>query len=828
MTTRKPPQRLQRSALGIQVSSVDVQHSTACAPASTVRNLEIQRPSVPGRRLAGMLLILALIASPAALFAQDNQPANGNAPAGPAPPPPGADDPVVQALLETNPTTPPQLTSAIETLLNLGYPEMALPLVKRLQEANLDDAARYALVKQFGSDTFLRMGREPKLAPDGAALATSVIEGASNYAQAPDRLAQLIDQIAQGDEAARRSLAIELRSGGAASVNALLNALADEARADSHDALFEALILQASNALGPATAAIEAPEPRIQAVAARVLGYVGDRSSLKHLVGLAVDPTVEAAVREAAQDALRRLIGTVPTREQAITYLENEARRAYDGTPPERPSPFGLVEVWVWDPETSGGSPRVAPTRIAAVISAQQLATRLYPLDPERPAVIRLFLSTLLERAAYDQGLDQRLEPGPGSVHEIVASFEMPVLLDVLAAQLREGHTVGATALVRILGDIGSTELLYHRSPLPSLIAEAASHPDPRLRFAAVEALMKLAPQDWRFPGASQITHGIEHFANFSGTLRGVIADTIPQKAQNLAGLLAELGYETALATNGRDAVLQSVSSADVAFILLDTTLPNAPPDILIQKIRRDPRAAWLPVALLAPVNQLEEVRRLSQRFPRTAVFVRPHNPDAMKLQMDELMATVAYEFVGPEERLAQAQAALRWLAELAREPNHRALYDLRRLDAMLASVIYVPELTADAAAALATLGTHRAQLSLVEFASTNALPLASRQAAAEAFRAAVERDGVLLHPHEVLRQYDRYNASERLDAGTQAVLGSILDTIEAPVTQNAADDPQAMPPVEPQNGEGPQDGAQPPDGDAVPPPGEAEAAAAR
>jgi hypothetical protein len=33
----------------------------------------------------------------------------------------------------------------------------------------------------------------------------------------------------------------------------------------------------------------------------------------------------------------------------------------------------------------------------------------------------------------------------------------------------------------------------------------------------------------------------------------------------------------------------------------------------------------------------------------------------------------------------------------------------------------------------------------------------------------------------EILLQYDRYNRSEFLDAGTQQVLGQILDAIESP-----------------------------------------------
>src|SRR5690606_31776942 len=156
------------------------------------------------------------------------------------------------------------------------------------------------------------------------------------------------------------------------------------------------------------------------AAAARALGYVGNRNSVKFLVGLAVDPAAPPAVREAAQDGLRRLLGEVPRREAVIPFLYDEARRAYEGTPPEEPNLAGEVEIWVWDPQASAAAVRTAPARVAAAITAQPIATHLFGLEPERPEIRRLFLSSVLERAALERGLQTRLESGPGTVYEIV------------------------------------------------------------------------------------------------------------------------------------------------------------------------------------------------------------------------------------------------------------------------------------------------------------------------------------------------------------------------------------------------------------------------
>ena len=76
-------------------------------------------------------------------------------------------------------------------------------------------------------------------------------------------------------------------------------------------------------------------------------------------------------------------------------------------------------------------------------------------------------------------------------------------------------------------------------------------------------------------------------------------------------------------------------------------------------------------------------------------------------------------------------------------------------------------------------MGTAKAQKALVNTASRNSLDLVSRQSAAEAFDRAVQKRRVMLTQQDILRQYDRYNASETLDKQTQQVLGGILNSIE-------------------------------------------------
>jgi hypothetical protein len=134
-------------------------------------------------------------------------------------------------------------------------------------------------------------------------------------------------------------------------------------------------------------------------------------------------------------------------------------------------------------------------------------------------------------------------------------------------------------------------------------------------------------------------------------------------------------------------------------------------------------------------------------------------------------------------ERQAQAIAALGWLAQLSQSSN--GLYDLSSTWEAVEVSLQTPELTKSATAVLATQPTAGAQRSLVNMASRQVLPIESRQAAAQAFQTHVQKQGILLTSEEILRQYDRYNASETADKATQQLLALILNVIENPKKLN-------------------------------------------
>jgi hypothetical protein len=103
-----------------------------------------------------------------------------------------------------------------------------------------------------------------------------------------------------------------------------------------------------------------------------------------------------------------------------------------------------------------------------------------------------------------------------------------------------------------------------------------------------------------------------------------------------------------------------------------------------------------------------------------------------------------------------------------------------RSIDAVY-EALFIPELAPQATTILANTGTPEAQKALVELASRWTQPLTRRKEAVDALWDNTAGHGILLTSAEILRQYDRYNASESLDRSSQQVLSAILNCLEAP-----------------------------------------------
>ncbi len=750
--------------------------------------------------MSAALAACALISNSAT--AQPVDPFGGGTPPAPGPAtPPRAttpatrivDDPVVRAIRATNPTTPVELARAMQTMMMIARPDEAKKYLDELLKLIDDKDALVAIHKELSSAFFIRLSRYEPLLPEGLDLSKSVLDAAFKHARDPARMGDLVGKLNDPSVSVRGAAILELRRAAEAAIEPMVSVLADASRSDEHQAVRDALVQMGKPAIEPLIGVLEAADESLRIQAMDVLGRLAARDAVLFLLHPYLSDTSSAALRDAAQLALLRIVGQAPSPHEANVFMFRRAKSYFDGKPPRKPDISGAITLWSWDDEKRISVPRSYPAHTASLIVATRTAAQLHSLEPDNAEYRRLFLTSLLESAKLVGGLDRPLAQGETTAHGLAQVAGPAVVEDVLDHAMSTGHVAAAIAAAEVLGDTLTAADFGTDDGRRRPLTLALSHGDRRLRLAAAQAVLKIDPQE-AFPGASHLVDTLGFLAGSAGEPRVLIGHPVAGQALNMVGLFNELGFEAEAAFDGRGTFKMAASNPDYQFVVVSDAIDFPPARELLQMIRRDPRTAKLPVALIAREERFKTMQRLASEFDLTEAYPIPFDVAGASYTTQQLLATMGPSVVSHSERTQQASAALDALIHLAENTQQYPFYDLLRQQSAVIKALAAPELSAKAANWLGLIGSPAAQRSLVDLASQSFLPIEQRQAAALAFDQAVKRKRLLLTTSEILLQYDRYNQSEVLDVETQELLGAVLDTIERKTAEEPPAD-EASPP---------------------------------
>ena len=762
---------------------------------------EFQGASSPGElQKASNPAELLVLANSLAMVAAANPP-EANPAAKPSEEPPVAkpEDPVVAAILATQPTSPLEKLRAAELLARLGRADLAKGFLKEILDAKPADDQWADLGVELGSVFFMRLATRQELAPEAQQVRDAVFGAMKARLEDPKRLQTLIQQLQDASFEQRQRAVAGLREAHQAGAVALIGVLADPARQAEHAAVRGVLLQMAADAAGPLLACLEAPDDRLKAEAAMLLARMEVQQAVLPLRVLAVAADSSAPVRAAAAEALRRLGAQTPGAPREVAELLH--RLAQDYYTGQRVIPAdleGQVELWLWDQAQAKPVRQRLPVREVRLRRAARWARQAHELLPENQQIRLLYLATMLEEAKYAHGLNKPLPGGKDSAADRAGSFGLDTLEAALRFALDTRHPVAATAILEVMSRLNPSEDILRRTSGPSPIVQALRYGDRRLRMAALGMIMQLRPTA-PYPGASYVVEALEFFAASQGQRRALVISAHQEACSALAGYLAEAGYRVDTAPTGREAIRLLLGCPDYELVWLDAALRNPDPTVLMQQLRRDARTADLLLGIFCQQDEYERMRRLAEEDERMLVFVRPYQAELAKQDVARTLALAGPEWVGFEERQQQALQAVQWIAELAQQTPK--LYDLHILEPTLRGALQISGLASPAAKTLANFGTPASQQALVDLASRGTQPLELRQAAVEAFAKSVRKFGILLTTTQIERQYDLYNASRHLPVETQKILGQILDVIEgaAAAGPNPSDQPlEHQPPKKP------------------------------
>jgi hypothetical protein len=687
------------------------------------------------------------------------------------------EDSAVAAILATKPGTPSECIRAAKILSDLKRPDLAKKFLQKAIDAKLDAPALAKLAEEFGSAMFVQLGARLDLHPQSRQLADAVLAAQNAELQNPERVAELIKQLQDPSAEKRKAAFSGLMDARGAAVSAMIEALADPARAAEQEAIRTALAAMGRQAVDPLLEILVQADPKLKEQAIAVLGELKAPALQLFLFQPYFSEKNDTRVRAAAGAALQKLGGALPTKDQAVRLLTENAQKYFNHRQIMPGVIEGKVEVWHWDEAQH----RCAAARIPADVAARALAARLarnaFDIAPDDAAAVQLYITTMLEASAYQNGLSKPLEETDKSVTE-AKKLGAKAIQSALTYAMANGHPAVAAAAARILGQIGKAEELLYGGPKPGALALALRNPDRRLRISAAEAIVALKPQR-PFPGSSYVLQTLGYFASSSGMRRALLAGTNVEDLRKMVPALSAAGFQSDTAVNGREVMQMAVSSPDYELAMIDTGIDRPPINLLLQQLRHDQRSAELRVGLIAREGFIERAEHAAENDPLAKAFPRAHEDASVAWQLEQLAALNPDEFVAFEERERQAGEALNMLAELGRAPGK--LFDMHQAEKAVLTALNTPSLSRKAIAVLATINSPESQRALVETAGGAAQPLEIRQAAVSAFRENVQAHGILLTTEEIKKRYQQYNESKNRDAASQKILGLILDCLEAP-----------------------------------------------
>ena len=567
---------------------------------------------------------------------------------------PVPEDPAVAAILATKPTTPAECVRAAKTLADLGHPDVAKQFLKKVIDAKLDPQQLADLGVEFGVPMFLDLAGRAALLPEAKQLADAVAAATKAKLEDAKRIAELIGQLQDPSAEKRMQALAGLQDVRRAALGPLLAVLADPKRTAEYANVRTVLAGMGRPARDALVAVLDGADPKLKVQAILTLGRNerpegGDRLALALCIG---------KERRGGSGGGRRgaeaVDGRVPTRAEAIALLSDAAKTYFDRRQPIEGVADGQVELWRWDEGkrqcvVHSGTPADAARELAA-----RFARAAYALAPGDREIRLLFLTAMLDAAAYRNGLDRPLDEKDPAVAE-AKPFGVKLIDEVLAYAMAHGHPAAAAAAARLLGEIGKADELLYQGDKPAPLVRAVQDPDRRLRMAALEAIVRLKPDEavcrleLRAVGVG-LLRGQQRSPPCAGRRPEPRADTRPGRYARGGRLRRPTRPPAA-----RSCFCLATRSPDYELAWIDVSINHPEIDILLQELRRDPRTALLRVGLLAHAGHFELAEHLAALDPMAKAFARPHDEQACRWQLEQLATLGPQEFVAFDVRQRQA-----------------------------------------------------------------------------------------------------------------------------------------------------------------------------
>jgi HEAT repeat protein len=738
-------------------------------------------PRIRSRTLALVLALYAggyalAIAQPEAVSKTQPaaQPITGKQPA----------DDLDESPLLVEPKTPTEFFDAALLTDRLYRPALTKRYLEKLLQSNPSDDALLELRNKYGPGVFLHLARDPALKPVATQLLERVTAALRKHEEDPAFLDSLIDRL-QGAPGDRDTSIQMLTNIGPTAVPRILKHLGAPTPNEQPALLVQGLAQMGGQVVPVLFGALEATNDSIRDGAIQALGLIGLKAAVPYLLDPAFDPSQPAGIRSAARTALARILG-VPTERGdgvssfgAVTELK---KLAHDGLADRIvwPTSEGKTDLWTWNEESkSVVRNRLSPVA-ASLYAGLRFARQAIALAPEDRDAQILFLA--LDFAWDAQGSkNARIEHvatpspfGPGTVHNLALTAGPDVASGTLALGLALHNPAVEIGALHALAAVGAREEVYGSRNSRSPLLAALNDPSPEVQYAAAVAILRSNPET-PFRGAQRIVEVLTRAISGTPSPFAVVIDTNREQGNEMAGLLNQIGFETATAATGRQGFEMTVGRSNVVLVAVQANVIRWPLSQTVSNLRADARSAQIPLIVYGPESVRADIRGLLAHYPPVEYLVESATPQNVEVQVGGFLKRALALAAPPVNRAERIVDATSWLASIA-NGNRTKVFNLDGAESALMVISTDRSVYANALAALAAIPTGTVQRHFEQLAVSERLDPAIREAAARYLAAHIQRHGLLLSAAQVAELESAWRSAQSPEMGTalSAVVGSL------------------------------------------------------
>jgi CheY-like chemotaxis protein len=575
------------------------------------------------------------------------------------------------------PKTVPEFWRAARFEIRTGNFERAAERIKGLLDMNPDEKTLFDLVDkplpgaEAGMGQFLRLRNVPrwyaKNAQDKEAkqnvelLISKITTAVEHELSNPERIRRYANQLAGPPEESAFALK-ELRRSGKAVPPVLATMTGEDLSEETRAGILAAIPQLGLDTVPGFVAYLPHAKPTVQAHLIdalqlredfRSLPLIADTDPVPTFWYLWGNPTSTDEVKKKAREAIAATTLKDPNLERdpelrtAPGQLTAYARQFYMGTDNLTKLVGDIAHhVWIWDGKV-----------IKEVAMSKAQATEHYGLKyarwaldlrPDYVPAQKVFFGIAIEYQTARSGGSRPLAKSAPELHAALATAPFTLLAEMLDESIRDKKTPVVLAVVRVLGERTEVRAAHSGNKpgekalpgvdaRPSLLVRALDYPDPRVQFAAADALL-------RVPGLPTHGRNAQIVKILAATLAAdplegakpkvLLGDPDAIRADGMASVLQRIGYDVEVVITGRQLVRRLQTKADADLIIVDQHLPNPMLVDLLPQLRADRRARTLPLWVVAspegttPVNLFTALARLAA----VVAFIDLRDNPALKL----------------------------------------------------------------------------------------------------------------------------------------------------------------------------------------------------